>query len=627
MQMNRITNYFSKFQPLKPYLYPYRWTLLFVTGILFFQIWFTVLVPVPAKRLLNDVLPSKPGATLDLKVSGLNFGVVNMSEALWILALLSVAVGVLLMIASWLEQYFITESVFRIQRQLRYDLYDKLFTRRQAYLDSRRKVDLVGRVSGDVQNMEIFLTQGFTALARDVPMISTLVVMMAMTSMRLTVVFVCVLLAYYFVMNFFTVRNRLAARLLRRSVISYEEDGYEALSSMAIAKGLRGEKKLFERLVTRIEGIIGNERSVRNNAVTLECSIGVLGFATKGVMYLFGGWEIFRGEVQLGDVFQIVAYMQIIEKYINSINKFVTKYPKAAASLERLTQLTAELALNPESSGSLAVTPGVSRTARHVVEFVDVNFHYEENRPLLSKLNLTLPPGQLVAVAGTSGAGKSSFGRLLNRLQDPVNGKILLSGINLHDLQLDSLRATVRMLSQETFLISATVRENLLLGTEEKSSDDELWNALKLVHGDTFVRALPNGLDTPIGEGGHQLSGGQAKKIHVARAFLDKRSEILLVDEPTSGLDAQSAEIVLNSVKELATRKSLVLWVTHHAQEIAKADAVLFFSANQNPIFSTHEELYAENPAYRALLQAGESSSPREQDLEAKKKKELLKIT
>ncbi len=618
----KLLEIFRKYRFLLSKLSPYKWSLVGIVGILFAEIWLTVMIPIPLKRLMNDVFPKAATDSLDLKVFYIHFGHQLVSEALLILALLTAGVGVVILTASWIEQFWLTEIIYRVQRDLRRELFSKLFTRKQTYLDSKRKVDVVGHLSGDISNLEVFLGQGFPAIVRDVPMIAVLITQMFLINSKLTLVFCAVLLLYYVVINFFTTRNRVAARILRRSIISYEEDGYEALSSMAIAKSLRGERKLFQGVSNRISDVIRNERVQRTYYICLDNSVGMLNFIVKGIMYFVGGWAIFRGEVKIGDLFQMFAYMQTIEKYINSINKFMVKYPKASASADRLINLAQEIDLHPEDSGPHTLDTGQLRAANSVMQLKNVDFHHDETKPLLRDFSLSFPRGQLIAIAGTSGAGKSSFSRLLNRLNEPKAGEIFLGGTDVRELTLDSLRSTVRVVPQDTFIVSGTVRENLLIACDLKLDDTDLWRALESVQGEDFIKALPQGLDTKIGEGGHQLSGGQAKKLHVARAFLDRDSEILLVDEPTSGLDGQSAEVVLGSVRKLAENKSLVLWVTHQAHEIVRADAVLFFSADRNPVLSTHAELYATNAAYRTLLQSSESSGSTEKS----EKREWAKV-
>lgn len=596
---------------------PYRPQLALIAVIFFGQIWLNVQVPIPAKKMVNDLFPKSADAAYRLQLWGIDFGENTVGHSLLLLALLLVAIGVATVLLGALEAFATSEVVFRFQRNLRRELFGQLFTRQQPFMDSKRKVDLTGRVSGDVENLDIFFSNGFSAVVRDVPMIATLVIMMFSINQKLTLIFIAILAAYYVVMDFFTKRNRVASKDFRRSLVTYEQDSYQALSSMAVAKSLRGEAKLQASLMDRIATLIVNARRQRNYVVGLDVGVGSLNFATKGVMFFFGGWAIFRGEVKLGDLVQLIAYMGIVERHINSINKFTTKFPKALASLDRISEMANEMALHPESSGPIHAGAAARQSPAEALRFEDVDFHHDEHKPLLRRFSLSLGERGLVAVAGTSGAGKSSFARLLNRLNDPASGRILLGGIDLRQLELGSLRDHVRVLSQETFLVAGTIRDNLQLAARHPFHDDQLWDALRSVHAEGFVRELPLGLDTLVGEGGQQLSGGQAKRLHVARAFLDTESDILLLDEPTSGLDAQSAEIVMASVKRLAEKKSLVLWVSHQAAEIARAESVLFFCAGRNPVLSTHQELYRNNAAYRALLQAGEGSPETETETAA----------
>lgn len=595
-----------------PYLWshlkPFRFVFLSLGIVLFSQIFLTILVPLPIKFILNHVVKANADTIHEVTLQGFNLGSFSGSQALLLLSFLTFAIGLALTASSWIEQIWLGNLSFRINEIIRRDLFGKIFTRRQSYLDSKKKVDLLGRVSGDVANLEIIVASGVPAVVRDIPMIIVLLAMMFLINFRLSLIFSLCLPLFYLLGHVFTNKMRNASRLHRRRTVTFEEETYEAVSSMAIVKSLRGEEKLFDKLIGRVLGLTDASKKTLVAGQGLETSIAVAQFAVRGGIIFLGVWAIFRGEIGLGDLFQLTAYMDTLSKYINNINKFISKYPKCTASMERLEELSRDLELHPELSGDTHLKPEMIRNAPVAVSFRDVSFQYGESRKLFDRYSFDFPKGALIAVVGQSGIGKSSFSRLLNRLADPIEGRLEIAGQDIRKFNLKDLRGLVRILSQETFLISGTVRENLLLAVNREVTDQELILALEAVNAFGFVSTLPQGIDTKIGEGGLQLSGGQAKRIHLARAFLDLESEIILFDEPTTGLDTLSAQTVIESIENLSRGKSLVFWVTHRMQEVFFADSVLFFSASQNPQSSSHEELFRTNALYRALMEEADRS-------------------
>ncbi len=594
-------------------LKPYRWAFLGVGVLLFLQIAFTIIVPLPVKFILNHVVQGNAETTHHIVLKGMDLGTYSGAEGLLLLSFLAFALGITLNTAYLAEQMWSGNIAFRLLERMRRDFFHRIFTRRQSYLDSKKKVDLVGRVSSDISNIEILITNGIPAIVRDIPMLFVLIAMMFLINVKLTLIFCLCLPVFYITIHVFTAKMRVAARDLRKRTVNYEEESYEAMNSMAIVKSLRGEEKLLNKLLGRIFGLTKANKANLKAAQGLEFSMGNIQYIVRGGFLFLGCWAIFRKEIGLGDLFQILAYMDILSRHVNNINKFLSKYPKFTASLERLKNFDTDLEQFPEISGRSPLHRNNIVRGETALTFVNTSFQHNEEKEakrILERFNLSFPKNHLIAIVGQSGLGKSTFSRLLNRLHDPQEGRIeIAGGQDLREFDLKDLRSLVRIISQEIFLVSGTVRENLLLASKENISEEEILTALKAVNALEFVQLLPQGLDTKIGEGGLQLSGGQAKRIHLARAFLDLESEIVLFDEPTTGLDTLSSQIVMKSIKEVSHRKTLVLWITHRMQEVFAADQVLFFQSGGNPIFSTHTQLFAESSTYRALMET-EKSSP-----------------
>lgn len=577
--------------------HPYLWRLLrpskslpLIAALLFLEIGLTVIAPLPIQTILNELIRG-PGAAQGWRGY-------SASEALVILSFLSLVAGALLVWVAISAQSQLGRLSARLNEDIRRDFFAKLFTRRQSFLDGTKKVDILGHLSGDISNLETLIVTGIPALIRDLPMILVVLTMMFLVNVKLSLAFTLCLPFLYLLGRHFTLRMRSTSKSLRRETARFEEETHEALASMAVVKSLRAEEKIYQKILGRVGSLTKLTLGNLSAGNGLDGSMALAQYGMRAGFILMGCWSILNGDIGIGDLFLLFAYMEVLARHINGINKFLAKYPKCSASMDRLENFRDALEKYPEFSGEKALrsVSGIS--------FHRVGFSYPDGTPLLKDFSVTMGGGKLVAVMGASGSGKTSFGRLLNRLVDPQEGRIEIGGEDIRTYDLKSLRAKVRVVTQENFLLAGTVRENLLLATSGPVTDSNLIEALAAVNALGFVSALPQGLDTVIGEGGQQLSGGQAKRIHLARAFIDQKSQIVLFDEPTSGLDPLSAGQVIDSIAGLAREKSLVLWVTHRMQEALSADRVLFMRPGKNPVYSTHKELLTEYE-YREMTDKG----------------------
>lgn len=596
----------QRYPYLRSLLRGYRWQLFLLSGILFLQIGVTLLAPLPIKKLLNEVILESGATTLALPLFP-SLSVTKL-EATLLFASIGLALYGLLVFLDWFELRTSSAIHLSLNERIRRDLLQRIFSRQQSFLDSKKKVDMVGRITGDVENLETLIETGFPSFVRDIPIAILLIAVMFSINLQLSLIFLLALPLFFYLGHLYSKRLRDSAKRLRRKIVSLEEEGFEAFSSMAIVKSLNGEQRLLEKLLTRVKEIQTEAESQRDANAGLKTATGAMQvFVQAGIIFV-GSLYVIRGLLGIGDLFQMLVYLNVLGKHVNSFTKFLSKFPKCQASLERLESLRAELSQSEEISGSLPLRRNQVSQESAALTFQDVSFSYGEGKEIFQNYSFTFPNHKLVAIVGQSGAGKTTFSRLLNRLATPEKGSVLVAGIDNREYQLTGLRQFVRILSQETFLISGSVRENLSLATKREPSAPAIRQALLDANALDFVLRLPQGLDTRIGEGGLQLSGGQAKRIHLARAFLDLDSEIILFDEPTSGLDPLSAQVLMESIKDLSATRKLVFWITHRMEEIPLADHVLFFVPGKNPLFSTHEFLYANHALYRSLMEQPESS-------------------
>ena len=235
----------------------------------------------------------------------------------------------------------------------------------------------------------------------------------------------------------------------------------------------------------------------------------------------------------------------------------------------------------------------------HTIEFKDVSFEYNRGVPILKNINLTVQQGQIIALVGNSGGGKTTLVSLLPRFYDPTGGAILIDGTDIRDFTLKSLRENIGVVFQDNFLFAGSIRENIMLGNEN-ATDAQLQNAIKMACLDDFIASLQNGLDTQIGERGILLSGGQKQRVAIARAFL-KNAPILILDEATSALDNKSEAVVQRAIENLMQDKTVFV-IAHRLSTIRNASKIVVVNQGQVVESGTHEELMQnECGAYRTL--------------------------
>jgi len=320
-------------------------------------------------------------------------------------------------------------------------------------------------------------------------------------------------------------------------------------------------------------------------AVSLERTLQAVQAAAMAVTMLGGAWLVLRAQLTIGDLALLTAYVVQLFKPVEKLNDLAETTGRGVAGGERLLRVLDVRPVVFDAPGA-----AVMREVRGSLELRDVWFEYPDRaHTVLQGVNLRLAPGELTVLMGPSGAGKSTLFHLLVRLFDPSRGSVLLDGRPLPSIALRSLRAQFALLTQDTHLFAGTLREAL---TDGSASEAEVWAALRLVALDDFVRSLPHGLDTLIGEDALNVSGGQRRRLALARAFLLKRP-ILLLDEPLANIDAASASVILDALDCMRQTRTCFA-VTHEPMLAARADRVYRLDRGE-----LHEVSHRRRPAAR----------------------------
>lgn len=356
----------------------------------------------------------------------------------------------------------------------------------------------------------------------------------------------------------------------------------EAAEARRFAKVARSGIDLYVRR-RGVEMLVG----MTNIIVTVAGTALVLGF---------GGYQVVAGALSIGGLVAFYTFLSRLFEPIESITNMYTQYQRASASIRRVQEVLNE---QPSIRDARDAEP-LPRPVRGAVALHDVSFRYEQERPILRDVSLSVEPGEVLAILGPTGSGKSTVAHLVSRLYDPQSGSVLLDGIDVRRLRLRDIREAVAVVPQEPLLFNVTLRENLLLARKHVTRA-ELDEAVRIAQLDETLARLPLGLDQPVGPRGGLLSGGERQRVAVARAIL-QRPQVLLLDEGTSALDGPTEQRLLAALREFGRDRAIVV-VAHRLAPILWADRSLFLEDGVVVAYGRHDELFASSPRYREFLE------------------------
>lgn len=347
----------------------------------------------------------------------------------------------------------------------------------------------------------------------------------------------------------------------------------------------------------RFRGTMGHwaEAAVRNQKALFILHVGQSAIIALGLgsIMLLAGYEVWRNTMTVGDLVLINAYVLQVCLPLNALGFAYREVRDAWVNVERLFAL---LRLKPEIAQPPSLPP--LKVEYGEVVFAHVNFHYEPERPILHDVSFRIPPGQVLAVVGGSGSGKSTLARLLLRLYDPVEGRVLVDGQNIAQVRTDSLRRAIGVVPQETILFNETIAYNIGYGRIEADMD-EIVEVSKAAHIHDFIQSLPEGYETLVGERGVKLSGGERQRIAVARAML-KNPPILIFDEATSALDSKSESAIQRELNKLSVNRTTLI-IAHRLSTIVDADQIIVMDRGRIVERGNHTELMKLRGIYSQL--------------------------
>lgn len=497
-------------------------------------------------------------------------------------------------LANWVQMQIMTNVGQRMLQQMRGDMIRHIQRLPLTYFDSIPAGVVVSRVINDVQTVNELLSNGIVQALSDVLTLGFTVAVMVFLAPNLALVTFAVMPLMVIAVWIFTEKAKVAYRRSRVTVATLTGEFAESYAGVRVVQAFAREASSQERF----DEVNDDNRRANIQANTLSSMllpvVELCNAAATVSVIAYGGWLMVTGQSSLGVLVAFLAYITRFFQPIRTLTQFYNQLQAATAAAEKVFELLDEPVTITESAASVTLNH-----VRGEVEFRDVAFSYGRE-PVLDDVSFHAEPGEMIAMVGHTGAGKTTIASLLSRFYDPVEGSILLDGYDLRELSFTTLRKSIGLVLQDNFLFSGTVADNIRYG-RPFASDAEVEAAARVANADDFIQRLAQGYATPVLERAANLSLGQRQLIAIARAVL-ANPRVLILDEATSNIDSQTELLVQKALhKLLAGRTSLV--IAHRLSTIRAADEVLVLDAGRIVERGNHNQLLRKRGYYFQLYQ------------------------
>ncbi len=509
-----------------------------------------------------------------------------------------IVVALVLAIASGARFYLVSWLGERVVGDLRRDLFAHVVRLGPAWFEVKRSGDVMSRISADAQLIEQVVGSSASVVLRNTLMCLGGVVMLVVTNPKLALYVLAVVPLVVAPIILFGRRVRALSREAQARMADMVSEGGETLDAVRTVQAFAQEERATERFGQSTERAFEAARQRIAKRAIMTTMVIFIVFAAVGFLLWMGGHDVLTGRISAGDLSAFVFYAVLVASSGGSISENIGDLQRAAGAAERLAELRAEppVIVEPAQPRSLP------QPIQGGVRFQDVSFRYP-TRPeslALDRFDLSIVPGETVAIVGPSGAGKTTVFNLLLRFYDPEAGKIHIDGVDIRDLRFSDLRSAIAIVPQEPVLFTASVADNIRFGRPD-ATEAEVRAAAETASALGFIELLPQGFATDLGARGVRLSGGQRQRIAIARAVL-RNPAILLLDEATSALDAES-ELAVQQALDRLMKGRTTLVIAHRLATVQKADRIVVVDHGQLVDIGRHADLVRRDGLYARLAE------------------------
>lgn len=505
-----------------------------------------------------------------------------------------VLVGIGLKSIFWYTHTYLSSYVSQtVSRRLRNDVYAHLYSLSMGFFNEKTSGGILSRLTNDITVMQVALSTAPTAILRDGLTVIGLVGFLFYTNMKFSLMCFGILPVAGWLLTHLGKKSRRAGRESQARMADMYTTIHEALAAMPIVKVFQNEKREIDDFSKENQTYFNAMMKLMRVDARSSPIMEFLGAIVLALMLWMGGRDVINGVWSIGS---FVAFVGAAMSLYSPIKKFASvnvQLQQGLAAAERVFEL-----LDQKGTVTDAPNARAAGVISQAIEFRDVSFSYPTSNLVLDHINLTVQKGEVVALVGASGSGKTTIAQLLLRFYDPTGGSVRLDGVDLRDISLSSLRNQMAVVTQDTHLFNDTVYANIAYGRGD-ATREEVEAAAKAAYAHDFISALPNGYDTVIGERGARVSGGEKQRISIARSLL-KNPAILILDEATSALDTASEQAVQVALDRLLQGRT-VFMIAHRLSTVRKANRIVVLEKGKIKEAGSHDELLNQRGAYHQL--------------------------
>ena len=487
-----------------------------------------------------------------------------------------------------------------VLKDLRKNMFDKIIQLPISYYSEKRKGDVMARMLGDINEVKNSFFSILELVVKEPMTILFTIGAMISISFKLT------LFVFIFIPISGFVISKIGKSLKSKSGRAQQENGFlisvveESLGGLKVVKSYNAEKNIISKFNDSINRLLKLSISIERKNNLASPMSEFMGIVVIAILLWYGGNMVLVEKLASGEPIlegsKFLAYMGLAYNILTpakAISKASYQVKSGLAAAERVFEV-----LEVENTITNKPNAIVKDSFTEKISIENINFGYEEEN-VLKNFSLEIPKGKTVALVGQSGSGKSTIANLLTRFYDVQEGTVKIDGIDIKDMTLESLRDLMGLVTQDSILFNDTIKNNIRLGKED-ATDEEIIAALKVANAYEFVKDLPNGIETNIGDAGGKLSGGQKQRLSIARAVL-KNPPIMILDEATSALDTESEKFVQVALENMMQNRTSIV-IAHRLSTIQKADKIVVMQKGEIVEQGTHDELLALNGTYSKLV-------------------------